>query len=715
MLLFFLIASTANANETLVLNSDKESYTLGKYLYYFQNSTGQEFTIDRVSSPDMANEFIQANDDRLNLGFLKVPVWMRIEVKNLSTFNDWLLDIAYPNFDYIDFYYQDADNNWQVLKTGDMREFSSRPISNRRFLIPLPLDNAASRTFYIRFNSSGVYTFPMDITRQVPVFVSQNVVEIFFGMYYGLMMIMFLYNLIIFVALKDRSYLLYSLSIFFGMMFVATVQHHTFQYLWPKWPVFQNYSNVVSFTIWYAVVSLFADTFLDMKKYSKAMHYLYYGFVGVSAISLVLLPFLGNAQILRLATAMVILTSIMLIVGGVICLYKGVKSARHFVTAWTFYLCGTLTYALKAFGLVPDNFLTDHSVEFGSALEVILIAAALTDKYREMSKEKKHAEEETKRVLKESNEQLEQKVEERTREIQQKQEEILVQNEELQQQQEEILAQRDAIEEKNRVLQGQNVKIREQHQMITDSIRYAKDIQRAILPMEATMKKHLPEHFVFFKPKDIVSGDFYWFSEVDGKLILAAVDCTGHGVPGAFMSMVGNNLLNKIIKEKKILQADEILNYLHIGIREVLKQAEGQNHDGMDLALVVIDHQAKTIDFAGAKSPMYYLQDGNAKEIRGYKKAIGGMQREEERKFEHYKIRITSPITFYLFSDGFQDQFGDNPRKKYSGIRFRELLSLIHQQPLDLQKSILEKEIKQWMGSEHEQLDDMLVIGVRIY
>ena len=251
-----------------------------------------------------------------------------------------------------------------------------------------------------------------------------------------------------------------------------------------------------------------------------------------------------------------------------------------------------------------------------------------------------------------------------------------------------------------------------QRDEMLDSIQYAQRIQASILPRQAQLQSLLPDHFVLFKPRDVVSGDFYWLTKSNEKIILAAIDCTGHGVPGAFMSIVGNDLLNAIIKNKHILKVDEILSQLHKDVRQVLQQKETNTNDGMDMALVSIDLVARKLQFAGAKNPLIYIQNEKLHQINGDKIPIGGEQREIERIFTLHELDITEPTTFYIYSDDYQDQFGGKKGKKFMTKRFRELLFEIHSQPMEEQKMILEETLTTWMGTE-EQVDDILVIGVK--
>jgi len=303
---------------------------------------------------------------------------------------------------------------------------------------------------------------------------------------------------------------------------------------------------------------------------------------------------------------------------------------------------------------------------------------------------------------------------------------LAIKNIDLEQQKEEIYTQAEQLKQANDTVQSILDELKEKQKLIEkksldtlSSINYAKRIQNILLPEREVIAKSLPESFVFFRPKDIVSGDFYWFAEKEDYAFIAVVDCTGHGVPGAFMSVIGHNLLHEIIISEKIYAPDQILNELHKGVRSVLKQDTTQNRDGMEIALCAIDKKNKQLSFAGAKSPLYYVSDDEIQIIKGDKSPIGGSQKEEERLFQLHQISLhqkdNSPKSqmFYLFSDGFQDQFGGRHDEKYMSRRFRSFLHSISYMPTDLQSKKIEQEFEDWKGQE-EQTDDVLVIGIRL-
>ncbi len=256
--------------------------------------------------------------------------------------------------------------------------------------------------------------------------------------------------------------------------------------------------------------------------------------------------------------------------------------------------------------------------------------------------------------------------------------------------------------------------IQEKNQHILSSIQYARKIQQAILPTDNRLKGIIEDYFIFFKPRDIVSGDFYWFSQRDGKYYLAVVDCTGHGVPGALLSMIGNMKLNAIIEEIANPDPARMLLELHHGVRHALKQESGdsESNDGMDVAMCMIDLTQDTFTFAGARRALFYVQDAQLMEIKGSRDSVGGNSTEKTPVFNNQTIPIKTDTILYISSDGFADQ--NNPKnKKYGTTRFKQFLLAISTQAMAQQKQALEEELAKYQGNE-EQRDDITVIGLKL-
>ncbi len=339
------------------------------------------------------------------------------------------------------------------------------------------------------------------------------------------------------------------------------------------------------------------------------------------------------------------------------------------------------------------------------------------------------------RKLKRDKRILEEKVKRRTATIREQKEEIEAKNEELSQLLEEVRTQRDEIE-------SQKIKIETVHKEVSQSIAYAKRIQETALPKQILLEKNLTDFFILFKPKDVVSGDFYWWTEIEGQTVITVADCTGHGVPGAFMSMLGISFLREIVVKENITDADIILNRLRKEIIFALKQkgVEGEQKDGMDMALISINHETNVVQFAGANNPLYIIKPVIAKakpeaisttkaqqgqipspaarnddyeliEVKPDKMPIAIYDKMD--KFTTHEIQLQKGDQLYLLSDGFADQFGGPKNKKFKYKPFKKLLLDNAKKPMAEQKQVLEQTFAEWK-SGYEQIDDITIVGIKI-
>jgi serine phosphatase RsbU (regulator of sigma subunit) len=274
-----------------------------------------------------------------------------------------------------------------------------------------------------------------------------------------------------------------------------------------------------------------------------------------------------------------------------------------------------------------------------------------------------------------------------------------------------ISAQKDEIQKQKEIAESQRDLIAYQKKHITDSIHYAKRIQTALLPSLELFSDEI-DHFVLYKPRDIVSGDFYWVAKIDGQQMVIAADCTGHGVPGAFMSMLGVSLLNEIILNKRIIQPDQVLNVLREYIIQSLKQVVQTSgiKDGMDMCVCLIDFKKNKMQFAGANNPLWIFADGKLNEIKGDKMPVA--IHDNMPPFTNHVVDIKKGDTFYIFSDGYADQFGGPQQKKILNKNFKMLLQKVQNLPMLEQGSKINEFFEDWR-KELEQIDDVCVIGIR--
>ncbi len=355
-------------------------------------------------------------------------------------------------------------------------------------------------------------------------------------------------------------------------------------------------------------------------------------------------------------------------------------------------------------GVLPKeriNYRTDEIGEMGTALNSLIESMESTTEfakqtgkgnfeayYKPLSKDDNlgHALLKMRDGLAENERVLEQKVIERT---------------------EEVVRQKEEIEVKTRELETL-------FKQVTDSIHYAKRIQEAILPPDSVFKSLLPNAFVLFKPKDIVSGDFYWMDKKGDWIYFAAVDCTGHGVPGAFMSIVGHNLLKDILKNTDIVSPAKIMDELSAGVTSTLhvNQTETQTKDGMDMTLCALNTKTMELQFSGAFNPLYLVRGGELLQYKTNKFPVG-MHIGEKQSFTNNTIQLQKGDIIYIFSDGYADQFGGEKGKKFMAGNFRKLLLNVSASPISQQKNLLNQTIEEWRDYR-EQVDDVLVIGVQV-
>ncbi len=713
----------------VVLRPEQKSYSLIKQVLYLEDAE-KNLIVEEISQPSFNSRFKQQTKKSINFGYSLSNFWLKFQVKNLQPDEAWFLEINYPLLDYIEFYTLKSDSSWKSTMMGDMIPFGEREITYRNFIIPLHQNDTITRTYYLKIQTKGAVQVPIEIIKAKDYYRQNTVSELLYGLFYGVMFVMFFYNIVLYFSLRDSNYLYYTISIFGSTLFIATLAGHTFQHLFPNQVKVAANMVSISLAVWLTGSYLFAKDFLETKKHLPWMYKLCMGFIFAGIILFLLVFGIEYNTMIRLTTIVNILAAITLIFCGVICLLKGIRTAKYFVLAWTFYTIGLLMLGLKTIGVLPNNNFTAHASEVGAVLEVILLALALTDKYAQMRNERKKVQEQLIIVQREENIRLEHKVVERTAEIQQQKEEIESQrdfletiNHELSTKNDEIHKQKEEIELKTHSLEKTKLEIEQAYDIIqnsarsiTDSIRYAQTIQLAVLPSEKNMRNAFKSHLLIFRPKDIVSGDFYWLAKLENYTFIAVVDCTGHGVPGAFMSLVGITLLNEILTQKHIIEPAKILEMLHTLIQISLNQEDKSNDDGMDICMCRIenlDTNNTKVVFSGAKRPLYFVKHDDATffSLKGDRKSIGGIQKKQA-EFTNQEIVLEMGGRIYLMSDGFTDQ--NNLKQEKIGIEnLTSLVETNHKASLSEQNQLILSLLITHQG-EALQRDDITLLAIQV-
>ncbi|MBW8051601.1 MAG: SpoIIE family protein phosphatase [Cytophagales bacterium] len=664
-----------------VVNIDSQTgrFDLNGKVKYLEDPNGK-LTIDEINL--FSTEWQKA-EKTLNFGYTTSAYWIKFKVSFASHVNErWLLEVGYPVLDDVQFYYKHPtieNNRWQVVKTGELLPFRQRETLYRNFLFHLPLQADSEQTFYLRVSAESSLQIPLTLWSQKTFSEKINTENYVLGIYYGIILALALYNFFLFISVRDKSYLFYVLFIATLGILQMTLNGLAKEHLWPNSSWWSNHGVLIFVSFVSLWLSLFVKSFLQTRINTPKLHLFFHLTTGTSFIVIImslLAPYTISA---KSSILLIAITLVAAILTGIISLIKGYRPARYYVIAWAVLVTGGLTYALKQYGILPRLFITEYGMQFGSTIEVILLSLALADRINILKKEKEEAQDK-------AMDKLEEKVKERTAEV---------------------VKQKEIIEVKNKD--------------ITDSIRYAKEIQETILPKVEKIAEILPESFILFKPKDIVSGDFYWAAQTkNNKVIWVAADCTGHGVPGAFMSIMCYTLLNEVVKDKDITEPAQILDELKMHIINELNQSGemGAISDGMDISLCVLHKDTNKLEFAGAYNPLYLIRKGELIEIKADRQTVG-YQYGKVQPFTNHEIQLQKGDTLYTFSDGYADQFGGDDNqiagkwKKFSKTRFKELVLSLQQKSMMEQKKILDKTIENYKENL-EQLDDILVIGVRI-
>ena len=738
-LLFFLFylffyTNTQSFAQSILDVSNSTVLDIKKNRFYYEDKTGK-LSFEEIQNAKFDKNFQLSDKEILNYGFTNSVIWLKIKLKNSNLEkNDYLAFINYAILDEVNFYFSQSKNKYSVYKSGDMKPFTSRLIANRKFLYPLHFSDTTTHTLYIKVSSKTALQIPFEIITESQHEIKSAKNEIGFGVFYGILFIMIAYNFFIFLSLKDFNYLYYIGTILGSLILFFSLAGHQSQYLFSNTPLLANQFVACGSALIIICLPIFTINFNEIKKHSLIFYYILASFP-IAGFGILFLSFFKPYWYGKIGLFINIIGLILMILvlfSSIYSYLKGQKSARFFILAFSIYVFGIITLVLKNIGIIPANFFTINAGEIGASLEVLFLSFALSDRYNLYKKQKESTQRELMILEKNAKITLEEKVTQRTIELQKANNELATLNEEIYQKSEEITSQRDSLSKTTANLERTVKELNKQRTNIISNINYAKTIQIAMLPFNDEIAASLDNFFIFNKPRDIVSGDFYFFEDKGTHLIFAALDCTGHGVPGAFMSMIGHEILSDTINVRNIYSPDLILEELDKGINKTLQQKQTSNRDGMDVAIVSIKKsdiknptsKFEYLEYAGAMNPLYYTQkllDKNKdqtpifKSIKATKSSLGGKKRHNSiKKFEKHRVELEGYSTkFWLCTDGFQDQFGGEEGRKFLVKNFRELLFSMHDKTPKQQHKIVRTEFRHWKGF-NKQIDDVLVIGVEI-
>ncbi len=738
----FGLVSTAQNSTSFLLENKAENISLNDYVSVIEDVESQ-FTINDIIKQNIFQ--VYQPEEKLNESSV---YWAKLKIDNkLCDQTDWIFQIGEKrNSDIAELYLYDSTGTLlKKVKSGHFTPKSEKNIKEElgsKFLLTL-LPNA-KYTIYLRIkNISGFKPAFKAELKSVTEFnknlQKRNLVQ---GWLQGVLWIMFLYNLLIFIYSRDRIYLWYSLYILGIALNFLTERGLFLEYFIPENPKANPFVFIVvtglAAVAYFQFVRLFLNTKQKMPRWDKAHITLIFLNLGVTLILLAELAVFFKLPIaINLSNYLNLLGLVYGLVFISYLLKNGDKLARFFVAGTLMLAVGTIISLVYLILKIPLSFDPKYFMNVGTIGEILFFSLGLGYRIRLMQKEKENVQGKlisqlkTNEKLKEKvNQELEDKVKERTAEIEQQNEEILAQSESIKLANDILIKQKREIEYKNEEITVQTKNMERVFKKTTDSINYASRIQNTILPPKDILANYFEDYFIFYKPKEIVSGDFYWYKYIERNnkkyFAFVAADATGHGVPGALVSMLGNSLLNETVIRNEIQKASDVLEILRREVKSAFRQSDEHSNtrDGMDMAFCVLDLDTLELQYAGANRPLLIFNhsktENNDKfiEIKPDKNPIG--VHHKEKPFTNHTIQLEKGNRIYLFSDGFADQIGGPEGRKFYMRSFKELLSEIYSEPMVRQNELIEKTYTEWIENpsngtkNYRQVDDILIMGLTI-
>jgi len=699
-----MIVGQAFAQPTISITPDVSSINIGDKIYYLED-VGFKKSLANIRHPYSQAKFKPHYPQVPTFGILSnTAIWSKFKYHN-QTDEDVYLEIQVAFLDTVRLYIIDGIGKLQKYETGDTQPFPQRQLLTPTFTFKIP--KGQGTCFLYVASPTGITQFPLRFVKIPRLFKDHALKSLVNGIYFGIVILIIFYNLFLGIKLKEKVYFYYVGFIAATGLTIGQINGYLFQYVYPQYPIINYYENIIYSLNFF--IGLFITEFFDLRqRMPKAIYgayFLYFLCFITALLNLIKQPAYANGLI---QVSAFVSASYMLYIS--VHLYsKGYMIARWVLYAWLGYLFGTVLLIGQFAGILPYNFITANALQLGSSVEIILLSWALAEKINQLKQEKEQAQLEfvnslqaNANLIAEQKTILETKVVERTQEL-------AIKNEELKQNQEEIIAQKDFILQQHHYL-------KQRDERLTSSIQAAMLIQKAVLPTEEALNVLLKEHFLLYLPKDVVSGDFYAVYWVLDKLIVVAADCTGHGVPGAFMTLVGKTLLDKIIEQQEITSPADILQQLHLEINATLHQTDVKADQGMDIAICTIYKKSLSsieVVFGSAKRPLFYYSQQNTSllEVRGNRNSIGGFRRKQ-MVFDNHIVYLQPNDILYLCSDGFIDQ-NNEARESFGVQKFKNMIAQNAQYPLSMQKQLYYKQLQQHQYGT-EQRDDILLLGFKV-
>lgn len=701
LLLLFLIFITANivfSQDVIVIDGTQKTLNRSIANRFTIYSTPKPINLESFDSGNLLRDLekIELTQSVVNLDFTTQQYFIWFRLDNATKVPQIIyLETARPITNEVTL--RPIQNgvlvNDNTQLSGDGIPFSKKSVASNRSILRLKVDAGARQEYLLTVGSDGeIISLPMVFWSASAFEKVEQQRQFTSGLFYGIFLFVILIYFSFYTLLRDRLYLLYTLYVFFSGLLQFSLDGYAHEFLFTSGGYLTQHLVlfVAGFTVFFAYV--YAAKYLELAgKLLKASQFLAYLVLATTFVSLI--PGAAYELCYPLINGFSLLSLLFILYAALRSRSQAKDVGFLFLFGLISLIIGAVIFILGNLSVIDIPILTQNSLKVGTLVEIICLSILMAGKYKKLQVEKEESQrlllielEAKNKITEEANLRLEEEVRARTREI-----------------------------------ESQKTLLADQNKDLLSSIKYAERIQKALLPSEKEIKNWLPESFVFFKPKDIVSGDFYWMETVKTStdnpqelLLFATADCTGHGVPGAIVSVVCNNLLKLSKIQRDINTTGEALDFVDKEINELLNSSfkDVQIRDGMDISFCALHKSSRTLWYSGAKIPLYLIRNGELTIYKGDRKSIGFKDDGIESQFHTEQIQLQEGDLLYTFSDGVPDQFGGAEGKKFLTKRLQTLLLEISTLPMEEQHLRIENTMNQWMKT-HEQIDDMLLLGIK--
>ncbi len=674
----------ADVPYTIQLSGYEEYVPLtNKTLFYWENETGKNIPLTDVHFYRIP--FNALPNRTPNFGFIQHDVWFQFSLRNNEHYDQVIyLSLNNPNLDHTELFKPIETGSLIPLDQGDLVPTHLKRIISRKIAFRIELPALSTNYYYLRVNNGGEqFHFGASLQSEAYFHQNESNENYFLGIYIGILCFVILFNCFMWLITNEKLSLNYSLYLITFLFLQLSLLGFGKLYLWPDNTYLINHANPFFATTSVLFLLRFSRIYLNLTtllpRIDRIFNLFQFPLLVIAVLSLIPVEFAYTFSIVAV-NGFTLLLNIFILPVAIIAIRKGYQPAKLFLIAFLLLVVSVFAFVLKNFGILPSNFFTDFGFQFGSTAEVILFSLGIVIRFKNFREEAINRLEEINLIKEKANVELEEKVKLRTEEIEFQKQEIEAKNEE-----------------------------------IISSISYAKRIQEALLPNPLKRAHLLPTSQLWYAPKDIVAGDFYWMEEkhINGTdfVFFAIGDCTGHGVPGAMMSVLCTNALNAALTALTTVSTSELLERCSAILRENLNQYNGTINDGMDISVCCLETGSKSLIWSGANNPLWILRSGELIEFSPTKRPIGNTTISDI--FEEHKMVLEEGDFLLLFSDGIIDQFGGPKGKKFKKTGLRETILNQENPTGESLKEGIQKALLNWM-SDSEQIDDIALLIVEI-